>query len=199
MPEEQKGIKKNTDTKKEKKIRVNLTLSPTAITGLDKQAQRLHLSRSEYVEQVGRGLISMVRNNNLSEDFIISSPKSISIDECDKLPDCISSFLVTNLTDCIYVGSTANLKEKFADKNFRQELNKIGANEKTKIIWMKCKNSNAMYKTEQELLSQLRSTGYYQNFIEIEVQSEQTQPSYYEEYTDQNEYYQDEGSMYLNQ
>ena len=41
----------------EKKQRVNLTLTPTASEGLEKFAQALNLSVSEFVERIGRGTI----------------------------------------------------------------------------------------------------------------------------------------------
>lgn len=41
------------------KARVNLTLTEECITGLDKLAAALRLSRSELVERIGRGLIPL--------------------------------------------------------------------------------------------------------------------------------------------
>lgn len=41
------------------KTRVNLTLTEECITGLDKLAVALGLSRSELVERIGRGLIPL--------------------------------------------------------------------------------------------------------------------------------------------
>lgn len=41
----------------EKKQRANFTLTPTAIEGLEKFAQQLNLSVSEFIERIGRGTI----------------------------------------------------------------------------------------------------------------------------------------------
>jgi metal-responsive CopG/Arc/MetJ family transcriptional regulator len=41
----------------ELKKRVNISLTPTAIKGLDKLAKQKDLSRSELVERIGRGLL----------------------------------------------------------------------------------------------------------------------------------------------
>lgn len=48
-----------------------LCLTKTAVKGLDEKAKRLGISRSEFVEQVGRGIIPVGVNTALSteEDF----------------------------------------------------------------------------------------------------------------------------------
>lgn len=43
----------------ELKRRLNLTLTPTAIEGLDGRAKEWDLSKSELVEQIGRGIITL--------------------------------------------------------------------------------------------------------------------------------------------
>ena len=42
----------------EVKKRATMTLTPTAIAGLDILAQKWQLSRSEFIEHIGRGLIT---------------------------------------------------------------------------------------------------------------------------------------------
>lgn len=42
----------------ELKKKISMTLTPTAIAGLDTLAQKWKLSRSELVEHIGRGLIT---------------------------------------------------------------------------------------------------------------------------------------------
>ncbi len=44
----------------EMKKRVNLTLTPTGFDGLDNLALERGLSKSEFVEQIGRGLIPVI-------------------------------------------------------------------------------------------------------------------------------------------
>jgi hypothetical protein len=41
-----------------KKI-VSLSLTPTALAGLDESSERLNISRSELVERIGRGLLTI--------------------------------------------------------------------------------------------------------------------------------------------
>ncbi len=46
-----------------------LSLTETAVHGLDKQAKALGISRSELVERIGRGAISLVIPPKQKEDY----------------------------------------------------------------------------------------------------------------------------------
>lgn len=64
-----KSIKGQPDIYEEVKGLVSLSLTPTGVKGLDGLAATAGLSRSEFVEQVGRGLIPMTTSNhNLTEE-----------------------------------------------------------------------------------------------------------------------------------
>jgi hypothetical protein len=52
----------------ETKQRVNMTLTPTSIDGLDLLARALNLSRSEFVERIGRGIIPLGISIPTTED-----------------------------------------------------------------------------------------------------------------------------------
>ena len=56
----QRGTRTQSNTYSEVKGRYNMTLTPTAVKGLDAIAQSMNLSRSELVEQFGRGLIPIL-------------------------------------------------------------------------------------------------------------------------------------------
>lgn len=56
----QKGYRGQPDMYDEVKGRYNMTLTPTAVKGLDALASSMNLSRSELVEQFGRGLIPIL-------------------------------------------------------------------------------------------------------------------------------------------
>jgi hypothetical protein len=64
------------------KKRVNVTLTPTAIKGLDILAKEFKLSRSELVERVGRELLPVVEikgENDLNKlKFLVTEKRSIS-------------------------------------------------------------------------------------------------------------------------
>ena len=166
MPKGQKKLKGVPDLHDEVKKRANLSLTPTAIAGLDKLSQELDLSRSELVEQIGRGLIPLAEQRSLSEEFVISLPQSLSLTECDRLPEAIGAFLVTDFAKFAYVGSSSNLKKRFADQTFIKELEQIKANEyeansdlsnsDIQVIWIKCNNFKVISRIEQELLAQFR-------------------------------------------
>jgi hypothetical protein len=49
-----------------KKI-VSLSLTPTALAGLDESSKRLNISRSELVERIGRGLLTIAELTTKTE------------------------------------------------------------------------------------------------------------------------------------
>jgi hypothetical protein len=51
----------------EVKKRLNLALTPTAITGLDELASAEGMSRSEFVERIGRKIFTVNTNSTKSE------------------------------------------------------------------------------------------------------------------------------------
>ena len=63
----QKGQKNVPELYDEVKRRVNLAITPTGIEGLDALASDLGVSRSELVERIGRGLISLNLNPSVKE------------------------------------------------------------------------------------------------------------------------------------
>ena len=173
MPKGQKKLKGVPDLHDEVKKRANLSLTPTAIAGLDKLSQELNLSRSELVEQIGRGLIPLAEQRSLSEEFVISLTQSLSITKRDRLPEAMGAFLVTDFAKFAYVGSCSNLKKRFADRTFIKELeqikaNKYGANSELsdsdiQVIWIECDNFKVISKIEQELLAQFRHLIFSKN------------------------------------
>ncbi len=145
----------------EVKKRVNLSLTPTAIAGLDKLSQELNLSRSELVEQIGRGLIPIAEQKSLSEEFIISPIQSLPITECDRLPEAMGAFLVTNFAQFAYVGSSTNLKKRFEDLSFLKEKDKFktevvvdSSKSEIEVWWIECDRYQVISKIEQQLLAQ---------------------------------------------
>ena len=78
------------------KARVNLTLTEESITGLDRLAEDLGLSRSELVERIGRGLIPL-------------HPNTLSVEEKESLGKHFQSlfpYIETNLSVVVSIGST---------------------------------------------------------------------------------------------
>ena len=134
----------------EVKKRVNLSLTPTAIAGLDELAQELGLSRSELVEQVGRGLIPLAEQKSLSEEFVFSPIRSLPLTECDRLPEKMGAFLATDYAQFAYAGSSTNLNQRFQEVEFLGDRNKS----KIEIMWIECDRFSAIPKIEQQLLTQ---------------------------------------------
>ena len=166
MPKGKKTSQGYPELYDEVKKRVNLSLTPTAIAGLDKLSQELNLSRSELVEQIGRGLIPLAEQRSLSEEFVISLTQSLPLTECDRLPEVMGAFLVTDFAKFAYVGSSSNLNQRFADLPFIKELEQIKANKykansdlsnsDIQLIWIECNNFKVISRIEQELLAQFR-------------------------------------------
>lgn len=150
MPKGQKKSKGVPELHDEVKKRVNLSLTPTAIAGLDKLAQEFNLSRSELVEQIGRGSIPLAEQKSLSDEYLISSIQFLSLTECDLLPDKMGAFLVTDFAQFAYIGSTTNLKQRFQDLSF------LGKKDESKIevLWIECDRFNVISKIETELITQ---------------------------------------------
>ena len=173
MPKGQKKLKGVPDLHDEVKKRANLSLTPTAIAGLDKLSQEFNLSRSELVEQIGRGLIPLAEQRSLSEEFVISLPQSLSITESDRLPKAMGAFLVTDFAKFVYVGSSSNLNKRFSDQTFINELEQIKANKygtnsdlvnlDIQVIWIECDNFKVISRIEQELLAQFRHLIFTKN------------------------------------
>ena len=109
-----------------------MSLTPTAIARLDKLAQEFNLSRSELVEQIGRGTIPLAEQRSLSEEFILSPIQSLPLTECDLLPEKMGAFLATDFAEFAYVGSSTNLRNRFQDISFLDRKNKS----KIEIWWI---------------------------------------------------------------
>ena len=143
----------------EVKKRVNLSLTPTAIAGLDKLAEEFNLSRSELVEQIGRGLIPLAEQKSLSEEYSISPIKSLSLSQCDRLPEKMGAFLATDFAQFAYVGSSTNLKQRFQDISFLGKKNES----KIEVLWIECDRFNAINMIEQQLLSKFHQLTFSQH------------------------------------
>lgn len=127
-----------------------MSLTPTAIARLDKLAQEFNLSRSELVEQIGRGTIPLAEQRSLSEEFILSPIQSLPLTECDLLPEKMGAFLATDFAEFAYVGSSTNLRNRFQDISFLDRKNKS----KIEIWWIECDRHTSRSKIEGELLTQ---------------------------------------------
>lgn len=172
MPKGRKSTKGVPELHDELKTRVNLTLTPTAIQGLDSLASELELSRSELVEQIGRGTIRLEKKriidsmNSLVRDFLekatqrfsetnisISSINIVLYRERDKLPNAPGSYIVSDWL-AEYQGSGFSLKKIFSNEHHSSllELNFPGnLDESCFILWLVCQDYKAIYHSMQQL------------------------------------------------
>ena len=170
MPKGQKKSKGVPELYNEVKKRVNLSLTPTAIAGLDKLSQELNLSRSELVEQIGRGSIPIAEQQSLSEEFIISPIQSLPLTECDRLPEIMGAFLLTNFAQFAYVGSSTNLKKRFEDLGFLEQIEQFktevavdSTESEIEVFWIECDRYQVISKIEQQLLTQFTRLTFFQH------------------------------------
>ncbi len=150
MPKGQKKSKGVPELHDEVKKRVNLSLTPTAIAGLDKLAQEFNLSRSELVEQIGRGMIPLAEQRSLSEEFVFSPIQSLPLTECDRLPEKMGAFLVTDFVKFAYVGSSTNIRKRFQDISFLDKKDKSTI----EVLWIECDRHQVISRIEEELITQ---------------------------------------------
>ncbi|MEL6442218.1 MAG: ribbon-helix-helix protein, CopG family [Cyanobacteria bacterium J06621_8] len=150
MPKGQKKSKGVPELHDEVKKRVNLSLTPTAIAGLDKLAEESDLSRSELVEQIGRGMIPLAEQRSLSEEFRFSPIRSLPLAECDRLPEKMGAFLATDFAEFAYVGSSSNLRERFQDASFLEKKDQSTI----EVLWIECDRHQVISRIEEELITQ---------------------------------------------
>lgn len=109
------------------KRQMNLSLTEQAIQGLDALAKERKLSRSELLERLGRGLLSIAEPNTLSFD-----------DERHLLPDRPAIYIVFNDDHVRYVGRSENPKKNLAALT-NPGLRKIQAEaEDYQMVWLEC-------------------------------------------------------------
>ncbi len=56
----------------ERKRNINLTLTPTAIDALEEKAEQLGLSKSEFIERISRGNLSISYNQETNKNWVMS-------------------------------------------------------------------------------------------------------------------------------
>jgi len=161
----------------ELKTRVNLSLTPTGIEGLDTLASKWGLSRSELVEKIGRGHISIADRQDFSDDknysnaelitttefadeFTMSAIQSMQLNQCDELPECPGAYLVTDFEKYIYAGRDSNLKRRFMNERFRKQLENSLTPKSSLIpgiLWVECSEVRALPAIEQALITTFHS------------------------------------------
>jgi hypothetical protein len=122
MTKGRKRTKGVPDLHDELKTRVNLSLTPKAVEGLDTRATELLLSRSELVERIGRGLIP------------IAQIPSISFSERHKLPDRPGIGLVVSGSQILYVGQGIELKRLTPSSLVKGDV----SDDQISLIWIEC-------------------------------------------------------------
>jgi hypothetical protein len=164
IPRGHKRIKGVPELHDELKTRVNFSLTPTGVDGLDGLAAERGLSRSELVERIGRGQIRLVdyshsigaTTSEFADELTMSAIKSEPFNQCHNLPSCPGAYLVANFTNHIHAGHDANLKKRFADDRFLERLKKLfknDYNERLDLYWVECSDVKALPDIERVLVA----------------------------------------------
>ncbi|NET55980.1 MAG: hypothetical protein F6K47_07360 [Symploca sp. SIO2E6] len=119
----------------EQKTRVNLALTPTGVKGLDCLAKELDLSRSELVEQIGRGLLPL------------SS-------ESENLPSIPAVYLILEGNCVLYVGQSVDLRSEVKNNLYLQEIKLRNIN--LGLVWIKCSEVSFLPKLQKILVQSLK-------------------------------------------
>jgi hypothetical protein len=161
MPKGHKRTKGVPELHNELKGRVNLSLTPQAVEGLDILAAERGLSRSELIERIGRREIPLSDPISLSSGAFDESVYSFieetlqlmpSLDQVKTskvhvlpfteralLPDKPGGFIVSNWVHTYYNADT-NIRKFFEDENIVKymELHFEGLTDNLFILWMTC-------------------------------------------------------------
>ncbi|NES21920.1 MAG: hypothetical protein F6K41_24095 [Symploca sp. SIO3E6] len=120
----------------EQKTRVNLALTPTGIKGLDCLAKELDLSRSELVEQIGRGLLPL------------------SSAESENLPSIPAVYLILEGSCVLYVGQSLDLRSEVKNNLYLQEIKLKNIN--LGLVWIQCSEVSFLPKLQKILVQSLK-------------------------------------------
>lgn len=176
-PKGRKRVRGIPELHDELKTRVNLSLTPTGIEGLDTLASKWGLSRSELVERIGRGQISLadrqdftdgknysnaerITATEFADEFTMSAIQSLSLNQCQALPECPGAYLVTDFEKYIYAGRDSNLKRRFMDERFLKQLQNSLTPKSSLIpgiLWVECSDVRALPAIEQALITTFHS------------------------------------------
>ena len=104
-------------------------------------------------------MIPLAEQKSLSEEYIISPIQSLSLTECDRLPEKMGAFLVTDFVKFAYVGSSSNIRKRFQDASFLDKKDKSTI----EVLWIECDRHQVISKIEQQLLTFFHNVAFLQH------------------------------------
>jgi len=182
MPKGEKRVKGVGALHNEPKKRYSITLTPTCVANLDAIAKKRGISRSELVEQIGRGLIPLAdqttsQNERDTEQHIstnetsskesspevITEAQALHLSQWEQLPESQGDYIIyvregTHRTYRPDSSNISSMKKQFmADLQSQPELQELMApNKDAYLLWSGC--------NKKKLLPEIRShlSEYYQ-------------------------------------
>lgn len=172
MPKGHKRIKGVPELHDELKTRVSISLTPTAVMGLDSLAGRQGLSRSELIELIGREKItinsSLEKPESLLRYLMVAGVEWTPFNGTEQLPMSSGVYLVVDKYFHVFSGSTSNLYQEFKRDSILEMIRNFFINsnqqdlkiEKTfndiegtlKIFWIECHHPQKQLDFFQKLL-----------------------------------------------
>jgi hypothetical protein len=142
MPKGRKRVRGVPQLHEELKKRVSIALTPTGIQGLDALAARQKISRSELVERIGRGLIS------------VTETPSVQLGDRQPVRHSPRIYLVMDGDRILYIGQETELKTQSLGHRHFQELKYRDAD--IRIAWIDCSDVELLPMIENALRLSLK-------------------------------------------
>lgn len=143
MPKGQKRLRGVPQLHDELKQQTNLSLTQTAVKGLDTLAQARGLSRSELVERLGRQVLP------------IGETASVPMSERQGLPKRAVIFLVMKGECILYVGQSHNAKANLKWLT-NPRLQKLADEGNARIVWLECSEPKLLPRLKKGLIQALK-------------------------------------------
>ena len=82
----------------------------------------------------------------------------------------MGAFLITDFARFAYVGSSTNLKKRFEDLSFLEQIDKFKtkvavdiSKSQLEVLWIECDRYQVISKIEQQLLAQFHNLTFFQH------------------------------------
>jgi hypothetical protein len=163
----------------EVKKQTNLSLTPTAVEGLDAIAKERGISRSELVEQIGRGIIPLAeqatyQNGREAQQHIYisarssqkcsldmaSEPQALHLSQWERLPESQGYYIIyvkdgndrRSYKPCSF--NISNMKKQFmADVQTQPELQQwINSRKRAYLLWSECNTKELLPEIREKLI-----------------------------------------------
>jgi hypothetical protein len=179
MPKGEKRVKGVGALHNEPKKRYSITLTPTCVANLDAIAKERGISRSEFVEQIGRGIIPLAdqtahqngreaqqpisisaRSSQKCSLDMASEPQALHLSQWERLPESQGYYIIyvkdgndrRSYKPCSF--NISNMKKQFmADVQTQPELQQwINSRKRAYLLWSECNTKELLPEIREKLI-----------------------------------------------